>query len=202
MSHPISTDERINLPFIANVGNRDRNIWQHIIALVGDAAPMYPVLLERVCGSQGWSAAHAANAIEEYRRFLYLSVVTREQIGPSRPVDEVWHEVIKLHEPCNGEGCLLHHYVTSHICDFGEEEDRRNKENAVEAYRKAFGHPPAEFWSPQLNMGAGSTTCGPGCGGRDALIEPFDYTPVGDAEFGNHPADRRLRSFALQGWAG
>ncbi len=38
-----------------------------------------------------WTAAHTARVVREYRRFIYLSQVSKLPVSPSDAVDQAWH---------------------------------------------------------------------------------------------------------------
>jgi hypothetical protein len=40
----------------------------------------------------GWSTAFGLRAIHEYKRFVYLGVVSATNVTPSKVIDQVWHE--------------------------------------------------------------------------------------------------------------
>ncbi len=40
----------------------------------------------------GWTTSFAMRAIEEYKRFVYLGIVSDSGVTPSRIIDQVWHE--------------------------------------------------------------------------------------------------------------
>lgn len=40
----------------------------------------------------GWTPAFARRAIEEYRKFVYLGVVSETVVTPPKVIDQVWHE--------------------------------------------------------------------------------------------------------------
>ncbi len=39
----------------------------------------------------GWGLEFAKMAIEEYRRFIFLVLISKKEVTPSQIVDEVWH---------------------------------------------------------------------------------------------------------------
>lgn len=46
----------------------------------------------RLAQDEGWSDAFTVGAIEEYRRFLFLSQLSDKPVTPSVTVDKVWHK--------------------------------------------------------------------------------------------------------------
>lgn len=46
--------------------------------------------LSQLAEENGWSAQFAEQAVLEYKRFMYLSIISTEQLVPSDVVDQVW----------------------------------------------------------------------------------------------------------------
>jgi uncharacterized protein (TIGR04222 family) len=103
--------------------------------------------------SQGWTDAYTQRAIEEYKKFAFLAVVTNHQVVPSDAVDQVWHTHILLTQSYGEEFCLkvlgqmLHHQPTQG----GKAERAKFHRLYVEtmaSYRQFFGVPPIDIWPP------------------------------------------------------
>ena len=45
----------------------------------------------RLARENGWSDAHAARVMEEYRRFCFLATTAGHEVTPSDAVDQAWH---------------------------------------------------------------------------------------------------------------
>jgi hypothetical protein len=45
----------------------------------------------RLARENGWSAAHAARVLEEYKRFCFLAATAGHAVTPSDAVDQAWH---------------------------------------------------------------------------------------------------------------
>ena len=45
----------------------------------------------RLRREQGWTCAYASRVLDEYRRFLFLTVTHDELMVPSEAVDQAWH---------------------------------------------------------------------------------------------------------------
>ncbi len=46
---------------------------------------------ERLSRENGWTISFSKKAIEEYKKFIFLSCITNEGVTPSDQVDQVWH---------------------------------------------------------------------------------------------------------------
>jgi uncharacterized protein (TIGR04222 family) len=103
--------------------------------------------------SHGWSLNYAQRAIEEYKKFVFLTVVVDHQVVPSDPVDQVWHAHVLMTQSYWEEFCplvvqkLLHH----HPARGGKEERAEFHQlyaQTIGSYRQFFGYPPVDLWSP------------------------------------------------------
>jgi len=66
-------------------------LWQRLqLYQIGPSDAALP-FVQRLARENGWSAAHAARVIEEYRRFCFLAVTAGHPVTPSDAVDQVWH---------------------------------------------------------------------------------------------------------------
>jgi len=83
---------------------------------------IWSIDLEPICvklidehGGHHWPLDRALLGIEEYRKFLFLTVFRPETIVPTEFVDDVWHthilDTMKYAEDCNSAfGFFLHHF--------------------------------------------------------------------------------------------
>src|SRR5215468_8053027 len=137
------------------------DLWQRIQEFpIDDLNDEFP-FSARLARENGWSAATAAAAIEEYRKFIYLICVTDTPLTPSEVVDQVWHLHLVYTRSywmafCGGVlGRPLHHEPTRG----GEAQATLFKDQYVltrTRYQAEFGvPPPAEFW-PAEPFGAPS----------------------------------------------
>lgn len=65
---------------------KDRHLWLRI-----SNAQMPAGFSEKVAAEFGWNTQQTTDAIEEYRRFAYLSQISNDPLSPPREVDLVWH---------------------------------------------------------------------------------------------------------------
>lgn len=129
----------------------DHPVWHRLTSCTfgpADAAFDFPARLAR---ENGWSAAHAARVIEEYKRFCFLAVTGDAEVTPSDAVDQVWH----LHLTYSRDywqhfcpevlGCELHHGPTRG----GTSERSRfftQYARTLKLYEQAFGPAPEDIW--------------------------------------------------------
>jgi hypothetical protein len=126
-------------------------LWKRISAHSFENPENRLDLTRRLAREQDWSLERARCAIDEYRRFCFLSRVADEPLTPSREVDEVWH----LHLIYTKDywqrfcpqvlGIHLHHGPTHG----GRAEGQRYRAQYTRTlvlYERWFGSPPLAFW--------------------------------------------------------
>jgi hypothetical protein len=100
----------------------------------------------------GWELDFTLRAIEEYKKYLFLGLVSRHSVTPSRVIDEVWHAHI-LFTRAYRQFCQE---VFGHPFDHDPELIPVDEQTGVfqaqylatlDLYRREFGsEPPAEIW--------------------------------------------------------
>jgi hypothetical protein len=121
----------------------------------------------RLARETGWTPAFADQAIQEYRRFLYLAVRAGHPVTPSQEVDEVWHLHLMYTRHYWGVLCRdvlqtdLHHGPSlGGASEHAKYHDLYRR--TLDSYTRIFGaSPPAAFWPaaaqrfrPQPRMGS------------------------------------------------
>lgn len=108
-------------------------------------------LAARLEEAEGWDPAYVREAIEEYRRFVYLSRVSDRHVTPSEIVDRVWHEHITDSRSYVEDFCrtlfgeILHHEPATGPDDRPRFEAQYAATRTL--YAAEFGRePPAEIW--------------------------------------------------------
>lgn len=66
-------------------------LWERLEAFKFDADDGSKPFSVKLASAEGWSPEFTAIAIEEYRKFLYLTQVSDRQATPSEAIDRVWH---------------------------------------------------------------------------------------------------------------
>src|SRR4051794_19285666 len=98
----------------------------------------------RLARENGWSGAHAARVIEEYKRFCFLAATAGHEVTPSDAVDQAWHLHLTYsrdywerfcpdvlgrpvhHEPSSGGAGQGHHYFERYA-------------ETLQSYERVFG---------------------------------------------------------------
>ncbi|MAT71905.1 MAG: hypothetical protein CMJ58_20570 [Planctomycetaceae bacterium] len=69
----------------------DPALWRRLQEFAFDVPGAALPFSVRLAREHGWSLRLAQRAIDEYRRFLYLTQVAAEPVCPSEQIDAVWH---------------------------------------------------------------------------------------------------------------
>lgn len=108
---------------------------------------------QRLARENGWNLAHSLRVIEEYKKFIYMSVVTGKSLTPSDEVDQAWHlhliysysYWVEMCEKTLG-GFRLHHGPTKGGLSENKRYDNQYSKT-LEFYREEFGYEaPADIW--------------------------------------------------------
>lgn len=67
-------------------------LWQRIVQWQPDEPGCHFPFSQRLQQENGWTRAYTARAIDEYRKFLFLSQVAGHTVCPSDDIDQVWHQ--------------------------------------------------------------------------------------------------------------
>lgn len=126
-------------------------LWEKLAAFpIDDPAAEFP-LSKRLAKEQEWSHELALRVVEEYRKFLFLSMVSPQMVTPSLRVDEAWHLHLLYTRSYWQELCvktlgrLIHHQPSTG----GKQEDERFSDlydRTLELYTEFFGEPPHDIW--------------------------------------------------------
>jgi len=106
----------------------------------------------KLAANQQWSPSFTQQAIEEYRKFLFLCCVLENGAAPSKTVDEVWHLHLTYTRNYWTDLCRdtlekeIHHYPSGG----GAVENVRHRQwylDTLQSYRQLFDtEPPSAIW--------------------------------------------------------
>ena len=68
------------------------NFWQQVMEAFGGADAPTKAFAAKLARKLGWSTRFARRAIAEYRKFVYLGMVSPFSVTPSKIINQVWHE--------------------------------------------------------------------------------------------------------------
>ena len=89
-----------------------------------DDYPTPELLIPRVSKEHDYDMETAANLVREAKRMLYLYVISKKAISPSKHVDMAWHEMLMFtrfyKEFAQFIGVFIHHDPTPGMPDGGK----------------------------------------------------------------------------------
>ena len=68
------------------------SLWQQVVEAFGGADAATKAFADKLARKLGWSTPFALKAVAEYRKFVYLGMVSDFPVTPSKVIDQVWHE--------------------------------------------------------------------------------------------------------------
>ena len=67
-------------------------LWDHISAKFGKTDPSFRAFAGKIARKHGWKTNFSLRALNEYKKFIYLGLVSDFLVTPSKIIDVVWHE--------------------------------------------------------------------------------------------------------------
>lgn len=138
---------------------RNDPLWNRIADYKLDDPEAQVPFSSKLAEEQQWTDEFTQSAIAEYKRFVYLCLVSPNGASPSPIVDEVWHMHLTYTHSYWQDFCKnilrkdLHHHPSK---GGGKEKDKHRKwfNQTLELYREVFGEqPPDEIWLPKVTVG-------------------------------------------------
>lgn len=133
----------------ASIDSPDK-LWNRIrVYSFAEISPNRP-FEERLKDEMGWDDSMVEQAIDEYRRFLFLAVTSPHSVVPCDIVDAVWHLHLQYTKSYWSDLCRhvlrkeLHHEP---FRNSGEEIFlEESYASTMLSYRAVFGDPPKSIW--------------------------------------------------------
>ncbi|MEW8028454.1 MAG: hypothetical protein AB2792_19715 [Candidatus Thiodiazotropha sp.] len=130
----------------------ETQLWDDIELFQIDDGEASLSFCTRLARENDWSVRYAERVIAEYRRFIYLAAVSKNEITPSDQVDQAWHLHLTYTKSYWNTLCKeilgieLHHLPTKG----GIEEQQRFRDQyqyTLELYQITFKEsPPEDIW--------------------------------------------------------
>lgn len=127
------------------------DLWRKLAAFpIDDPAAEHP-LSKRLASEQDWTHEYAVRVVEEYRKFIFLCMISKKMCTPSLSVDEAWHLHLIYTRAYWEQLCvrtlgrLIHHEPAQG----GGEDEAKFQElyvTTLELYARVFGEPPEDIW--------------------------------------------------------
>ena len=103
-----------------------------------------------------WTGIFTYRAIQEYKKFVFLSQVVTHQVSPSTIVDRVWHlHLLYTHSYWNEFCGKVLQKPLHHLPSLGSKQEglqyRHQYRQTLASYRHYFGTAPSDIWNiPKL----------------------------------------------------
>lgn len=127
-------------------------LFDRIAAKFGNANPSYHAFAHKIARKHGWKTSFALRALNEYKKFVFLGLVSDFQVTPSKIIDVVWHEHI-LFSKAYREFCeQIIKQPFDHYPELMPMEDQTGRFSAqyldtLALYKNEFDqYPPADIW--------------------------------------------------------
>ncbi|MFY7839252.1 MAG: glycine-rich domain-containing protein [Lacibacter sp.] len=134
------------------------NAWNRITELFGGEDASTKAFADKIKRKHQWGTNFAMFAIHEYKKFVYLGVISNFQVTPSKVIDVVWHEHLLFTKPYRDfcENIIQHNFDHHPELIPIDEQTEQFAEQYVKTlllYRTEFGKDaPVEIWSlPKFN---------------------------------------------------
>jgi hypothetical protein len=132
--------------------HQEDHLWQALRAFEFDDASSPLTFTKRLARENSWSLKHARRVVEEYRRFIYLTMRAGHPVTPSDEVDQAWHLHLVYTRSYWEDLCQkvlgkpLHHGPTRG----GQPEDAKYwlwyEKTRQSCHRLFEAEPPADIW--------------------------------------------------------
>lgn len=127
-------------------------LFDKIAARFGNANPSYHAFAHKIARKHGWKTGFALRVLNEYKKFIFLGLVSDFQVTPSRIIDVAWHEHI-LFSKAYREFCeQVIQQPFDHYPELVPMEDQTGRFSAqyldtLALYKKELDQdPPADIW--------------------------------------------------------
>lgn len=128
------------------------HLWDEIVAKFGGQNPFAKAFAEKLSKKLNWKKSFANQAIWEYKKFVYLGVVSDFSVTPSKTIDQVWHEHLLFSSGYRKFCKEVIEYNFDHnpeltSVDSQTETFQSQYYHTIELYKKEFGiDPPSVIW--------------------------------------------------------
>lgn len=128
------------------------NLWDVITGLFEGHSAFTKAFADKLSRKLKWDKKFAMKAIWEYKKFVYLGVISDSSVTPSKIIDQVWHEHLLFSSGYRKFCKEVIHYDFDHnpeLISIGKQTQlfRSQYFYTIELYEKEFGSkPPTDIW--------------------------------------------------------
>jgi len=137
------------------------HLTDHVIAMFGKTDVSTKAFASKLARKLNWPTKFALQAIDEYKKFVFLGIVSKSPVTPPKVIDQVWHEHILFsrayREFCND---ILRREFDHHpelvAMDAQTGVFQAQYEATLDLYETEFGYPPpvAIWGTPKFKRNA------------------------------------------------
>ncbi len=131
---------------------KNNQLWTNIQNFKMDDPQSKLTFTKRLARENGWTPQYASRVVEEYKKFIYLSVTSRKSLTPSDEVDQAWHLHLIYSQSYwidfvrnTLQGYVIHHGPTKGGSAEGERFTLQY-DDTLTLYRESFGPQPIDIW--------------------------------------------------------
>jgi hypothetical protein len=128
------------------------HLWDHIAARFGGSNAFTKAFASKIAKKHDWETDYTIRVIVEYKKFIYLGIVSDFQVTPSKYIDVVWHEHILFSKGYREFCSDIINYTFDHSPELMPIQDQTGEFSAqyadtIKLYIIEFGEdPPADIW--------------------------------------------------------
>jgi len=129
------------------------NLWEQVKEKFGGTDASTRAFADKIARKSGWANRFSLQAISEYKKFVYLGVVSDFNATPSKVIDKVWHEHLLFSRAYREFCTTVIQYDFDHHPELVPITDQTGTFNAqyldtIKLYKTEFGvDPPSAVWS-------------------------------------------------------
>jgi len=144
------------------------HLLDHVAAVFGGADASTKAFASKLARKLKWPTRLALQAIEEYKKFIFLGMVSESAVTPPKVIDQVWHEHI-LFSRAYRDFCRdilgreFDHHPELIATDAQTSVFQSQYDATLALYEREFGYPPpAAIWgTPKFSRTADARTSKP-----------------------------------------
>ena len=128
------------------------NLWQHITKRFGGRDGSTKAFAAKIARKHNWKNGFALKAVSEYKKFIYLGVVSDYYVTPSKIIDVVWHEHLLFSKAYRAFCSDIIEYTFDHnpeLIPVANQTAQFSSQflDTIELYKTEFNmDPPGDIW--------------------------------------------------------
>jgi hypothetical protein len=128
------------------------NLWDEIVAKFEGENPFTKAFADKLSRKLQWEKSFALSAIWEYKKSVFLGVISDFSVTPSKVIDMVWHEHLLFSSGYRKFCQEIIQFDFDHnpeLVSIGSQTEAFQAQyfQTIELYKKEFGmEPPSEIW--------------------------------------------------------